>query len=160
MSFISELTWKCIELQGSLENPEISEEVKNDLIVKHFDSLEGSASKRDTFPEFGTGESYFFQWCMLHLKSNEYKGIKNFFRIFTLGWEWFNTKRALTVGEDFKNQIVVVDFFTYCCINCMHILPDLHALEEKYPSQEAGVVVVSVTGKRVSRFFLVYSIGF
>ena len=61
---------------------------------------------------------------------------------FTLGWEWFNVKQSLTVGDDFKNQIVIVDFFTYCCINCMHILPDLHALEEKYPSDQTGVIIV------------------
>ena len=61
---------------------------------------------------------------------------------FTLGWEWFNVKQSLTVGDDFKNQIVIVDFFTYCCLNCMHILPDLHALEEKYPSDQTGVIIV------------------
>jgi thiol-disulfide isomerase/thioredoxin len=28
--------------------------------------------------------------------------------------------------------VVVLDFFTYCCINCIHILPDLHQLEKKH----------------------------
>lgn len=27
---------------------------------------------------------------------------------------------------------MVLDFWTYCCINCMHVLPDLEFLEEKY----------------------------
>lgn len=61
-----------------------------------------------------------------------------------IGWQWFNVKQALTVGQDLKGKITVVDFFTYCCINCMHILPDLHALEEKYTSEQHGVAVVSV----------------
>lgn len=42
-----------------------------------------------------------------------------------------------------KGKIVVLDFFTYCCINCMHILPDLKKLERKY-SVEDGLVVVGV----------------
>ena len=48
------------------------------------------------------------------------------------------------MSSDFKDKVVIIDFFTYCCINCMHILPDLHALEEKYPSDQSGVVVVSI----------------
>ena len=31
-----------------------------------------------------------------------------------------------------KGKIVLIDFWTYCCINCLHILPDLEYLEEKY----------------------------
>ena len=30
-------------------------------------------------------------------------------------------------------RITVIDFFTYCCINCMHILPELESLEETFP---------------------------
>ncbi|XP_055031973.2 NHL repeat-containing protein 2 isoform X2 [Misgurnus anguillicaudatus] len=37
----------------------------------------------------------------------------------------------------------MLDFFTYCCINCMHILPDLHQLEQSY-SVEDGLVVIGV----------------
>lgn len=36
-----------------------------------------------------------------------------------------------------------MDFFTYCCINCLHILPDLEALEQKFLIQD-GVAVVGV----------------
>jgi len=28
---------------------------------------------------------------------------------------------------------VLLDFWTYCCINCMHILPELHKLEQAWP---------------------------
>ncbi|KAK2712954.1 hypothetical protein QYM36_011603 [Artemia franciscana] len=33
---------------------------------------------------------------------------------------------------DFSSQLLVLDFFTYCCINCMHILPDLEVIEQTF----------------------------
>lgn len=48
--------------------------------------------------------------------------------------DWLNTSRAIT-ADDLKGRIVLLDFWTYCCINCMHVIPDLHALEEKYGEQ-------------------------
>ena len=38
--------------------------------------------------------------------------------------------------------MVLLDFWTYCCINCMHILPDLAALERKYAGRPVAVVGV------------------
>jgi thiol-disulfide isomerase/thioredoxin len=35
-------------------------------------------------------------------------------------------------GQDLKGKVVLLDFWTYCCINCMHVLPDLEFLEKKY----------------------------
>ena len=46
--------------------------------------------------------------------------------------EWFNTPSPLSM-KDVRGRIVILDFWTYCCINCMHVLPDLRYLEEKYP---------------------------
>ena len=43
-----------------------------------------------------------------------------------------NTKSPLKVG-DLKGKIVLVDFWTYGCINCMQVIPDLDFLEKKYP---------------------------
>src|SRR2546423_1928093 len=37
---------------------------------------------------------------------------------------WLNTAKPITIG-DVKGQVVILDFWTYCCINCMHIFPDL-----------------------------------
>ena len=34
--------------------------------------------------------------------------------------------------ETYKNHILVLDFFTYCCINCLHILPTLKKVESYY----------------------------
>ncbi len=48
------------------------------------------------------------------------------------GLGWLNTDRPLRLAHELRGQVVVLDFWTYCCINCMHILPDLAFLEEKY----------------------------
>ena len=59
---------------------------------------------------------------------------------FKPGLAWFNTEKPLTV-ESLRGKFVVLDFWTYCCINCMHVLPDLAKLERAYPNE---VVVVGV----------------
>jgi hypothetical protein len=45
-------------------------------------------------------------------------------------WSWFNVSSALT-ADHFLGRVTVLDFFTYCCVNCLHILPDLHRVEER-----------------------------
>lgn len=55
---------------------------------------------------------------------------------------WLNTDRPLKLHEDLKGHVVVLDFWTYCCINCIHVLPDLEFLEEKYKDQPFVVVGV------------------
>ncbi|XP_053548671.1 NHL repeat-containing protein 2 [Bombina bombina] len=62
---------------------------------------------------------------------------------FAVGLEWLNTERPLSLHNDLQGKVVVLDFFTYCCINCMHLLPDLHALEHEY-SDKDGLVIVGV----------------
>ena len=37
---------------------------------------------------------------------------------------------------------MIYDFWTFCCANCMHILPSLAALEAKYAGQAVAVVGV------------------
>jgi thiol-disulfide isomerase/thioredoxin len=54
--------------------------------------------------------------------------------------DWLNTSGPLKM-EDLKGKIVILDFWTLCCINCMHILPDLAKLEKKYPNE---LVVIGV----------------
>jgi thiol-disulfide isomerase/thioredoxin len=44
---------------------------------------------------------------------------------------WFNVPRPVRL-EDCRGRIVLLDFWTYCCINCLHILPDLRFLEAAY----------------------------
>ncbi len=56
------------------------------------------------------------------------------------GTAWLNVSRPLTLS-DLKGKMVLLDFWTYCCINCMHIIPDLKKLEAKYPKE---LVVIGV----------------
>ena len=53
---------------------------------------------------------------------------------------WINTDGPVHL-ERLRGKIVVLDFWTYCCINCHHVLPDLARLEQKYKNQ---VVVIGV----------------
>src|SRR5438128_11809312 len=53
------------------------------------------------------------------------------------GSAWLNTAGPVRLA-DLKGRIVLLDFWTLCCINCIHTLPDLAKLEAKYP----GILVV------------------
>ncbi|KAK0601024.1 hypothetical protein LWI29_020682 [Acer saccharum] len=55
--------------------------------------------------------------------------------------DWLNTA-PLQFRRDLKGKVVVLDFWTYCCINCMHVLPDLEYLEKKYKDMPFTVVGV------------------
>ena len=54
--------------------------------------------------------------------------------------DWINTSSPLRL-RDLKGKFVVLDFWTYCCINCMHVLPELKKLEKAYPNE---LVVIGV----------------
>jgi thiol-disulfide isomerase/thioredoxin/DNA-binding beta-propeller fold protein YncE len=56
------------------------------------------------------------------------------------GVGWINTAGPLKL-KDLRGKIVILDFWTFCCINCLHTLPDLAKLEHKYANQ---LVVVGV----------------
>ena len=56
---------------------------------------------------------------------------------------WFNTAggRPLTLAK-LRGHPVLVDFWTYTCINCIRTLPYLKAWDERY--RKAGLVIVGV----------------
>lgn len=56
------------------------------------------------------------------------------------GIAWLNVPRPLT-WADLRGKVVLLDFWTYGCINCMHLLPDLRMLEERF-RQELTVIGV------------------
>ena len=56
------------------------------------------------------------------------------------GTDWINSAGPLKLA-DLKGKVVVLDFWTLCCINCIHVMPDLAKLEKKYPND---LVVVGV----------------
>ena len=53
---------------------------------------------------------------------------------------WFNSK-PLT-REQLKGKVVVIDFWTYSCINCLRSLPYIKAWDEKY--RKDGLVIIGV----------------
>ena len=54
--------------------------------------------------------------------------------------DWLNTAGPIKM-KDLRGKVVIFDFWTLCCINCIHVLPDLAKLEKKYPNQ---LVVIGV----------------
>src|SRR6202035_2312684 len=54
--------------------------------------------------------------------------------------EWLNSP-PLT-AEGLRGKVVLVDFWTYSCINCLRAIPYVRAWAEKYKSQ--GLVVIGV----------------
>jgi len=62
--------------------------------------------------------------------------------------DWINTGgRALSLA-DLKGRVVLLDFWTYGCINCQHIIPDLKKLQAKYG---AALVVIGVHSAKFAR---------
>jgi thiol-disulfide isomerase/thioredoxin len=59
---------------------------------------------------------------------------------FPAGVDWINVSAPLSMA-DLRGKIVLLDFWTYGCINCIHVIPDLKRLEAEYPNE---LVVVGV----------------
>jgi thiol-disulfide isomerase/thioredoxin len=63
-------------------------------------------------------------------KGMEFKISQNH-KVLTQEADWLNTSRLL-VAQDFIGRVLLVDFWTYCCINCMHVIPKLNELEKEF----------------------------
>jgi thiol-disulfide isomerase/thioredoxin len=59
---------------------------------------------------------------------------------FPAGLDWLNTEQPLSIA-DLRGKLVLLDFWTYGCINCMHNFPGLKQLEAEYPNE---LVVIGV----------------
>lgn len=57
------------------------------------------------------------------------------------GRGWLNTGGADLSLEDLRGKIVLLDFWTFCCVNCLHVLDELRPLEERWSDE---LVVVGV----------------
>ncbi len=44
---------------------------------------------------------------------------------------WLNTAEPLSLTR-LRGKVVLLDFWTFCCANCLHVLAELRPLEEKY----------------------------
>ncbi len=60
---------------------------------------------------------------------------------FPEGATWLNTDAPPTL-ESLRGRVVLLDFWTFCCINCLHTLPDLAAIEETFRDQPVTVLGV------------------
>ena len=62
---------------------------------------------------------------------------------FTGTQRWFNTPGGQALAlPDLRGRVVLVDFWTYTCINCIRTLPYVRALDERY--RDDGLTVVGV----------------
>ena len=82
------------------------------ILAKARDAVRRSAEAKEVAPDFGAGR------------------------------DWLNVSRPLSLSKDLRGKVVVMDFWCYCCINCIHILPDLEYLERKYEGKAVAVVGV------------------
>jgi thiol-disulfide isomerase/thioredoxin len=56
------------------------------------------------------------------------------------GLQWFNVPTPLQIAS-LRGRVVILDFWTEGCINCIQIIPTLRRIEERFPDQ---VVVIGV----------------
>ncbi|XP_058189992.1 protein SUPPRESSOR OF QUENCHING 1, chloroplastic isoform X9 [Rhododendron vialii] len=90
-------------------------------------------------PSFGQNEgadlcgsgSARVQQFVNYISDLETRGTASIVPEFPSKLDWLNTA-PLKLNRDLKGKVVLLDFWTYCCINCMHVLPDLEFLEKKY----------------------------
>lgn len=64
-----------------------------------------------------------------------------------LGGEWLNVQGNIGTNNppqlsDFRGKVVLIDFWTYTCINCIRTLPYLNSWHEKY--HDKGLVIIGV----------------
>jgi thiol-disulfide isomerase/thioredoxin len=48
------------------------------------------------------------------------------------GRGWLNTGGQELALADLRGKIVLLDFWAFCCVNCLHVLAELRPLEQKY----------------------------
>lgn len=56
------------------------------------------------------------------------------------GRGWLNTAAPLSL-RDLRGRFVLLDFWTFCCINCLHVLDELRPIEEEYADE---LVIIGV----------------
>lgn len=113
-----------------------------------------------TFPQYGTGLTKFEETSQIKEQLNKInknkdnmksqslqKTLENITKSkgvaapkLILGGQWFNSK-PLSLA-DLKGKVVLVDFWTYSCINCQRTLPYLRQWWQKY--QDKGLVIIGV----------------
>ncbi len=107
----------------------LTELESNDAVTKQLDRLRGSETKSDIPMPFPEAED---RSGLPKLQTApDFVGITN----------WLNTDRELSM-EDLKGKVVLIDFWTYTCINCIRTLPYVTGWYEKY--KDDGFIVIGV----------------
>ena len=57
------------------------------------------------------------------------------------GRRWINTGGTDLTLADLRGKVVLLDFWTFCCINCLHVLDELRPIEQKYADE---LVIIGV----------------
>lgn len=65
--------------------------------------------------------------------------------------EWLNVSAPITMAQ-LRGKVVILDFWTYGCVNCMHVLRDLKTLELRFPEELVviGIHSPKFTNERLS----------
>jgi sugar lactone lactonase YvrE len=58
---------------------------------------------------------------------------------------WIGTDRPMSLA-DFRGRFLLLDFWTFCCVNCLHVLEELRPLEERFAD------VLTVVGVHSPKF--------
>lgn len=99
----------------------------------------------EKFPSYGTGLTKFEESDLVQNKlknMNQQKTLSNMESAPEIipGGEWFNSE-PLTL-EKLKGKVVIIDFWTYSCINCIRTLPYINDWNKKYADK--GLVIIGV----------------
>ena len=54
--------------------------------------------------------------------------------------DWLNVSSPISMAQ-LRGKVVILDFWTYGCVNCMHVLKDLKTLEQRFPNE---LVVIGI----------------
>jgi thiol-disulfide isomerase/thioredoxin len=49
-----------------------------------------------------------------------------------VGRRWLNTGERAYRLQDFRGKVLLLDFWTFCCVNCLHVLDELRPLEAEF----------------------------
>lgn len=55
---------------------------------------------------------------------------------------WLNVTHPPRLEQELRGHVVLLDFWTYCCVNCLHVLPVLQAIERDYAQRPVAVIGV------------------
>ena len=108
-------------------NPEANEPVKDETVQQSENIIEKQLEPDEYIPNENAirEKSLFFQ------KAPELAGIEGY----------INTDSDIKI-ENFRGKVVLIDFWTYTCINCIRTLPYLKSWHEKY--NDKGLQIIGV----------------